>query len=918
MSVRRGPKRRKGLAKPHPVSRTPAHVPTLRRVGIVLLVAAVAVGILGLQNIAGRKVVMDSFRHLEQDAANHSLDQVLNAFQADLEHLAVSVRDYARWDDAYQFAEDRNDRFTQSNFASESLENMGVDVVWMIDPENREILSITSDPRHSHRIERPASSALTSVLRQHLKQIVASRDHSKPLERLVQTPQGLLAFASHEILATGGRGESHGSLLFGRFVDEGEVIRVREISQLPVQLHHSTRSVQRLPAPVIDMWSAGREGATRMLRPADEQNMDIYALLRDVDGASAAIVQTHVDRTLLEFGQSTLRSLMLLISAVVLLVAAAVAWLLLHMEKAWRSQAASERRYRAVITQSQDTMLLADAGSRKILEANPAATTTLGYPEADLLEKCVDELFVVNDDGTVRPVQPELYAATRPDLALQVRCHDGQLLDVEVSASPLSIDGREVINFVLRDISARKNAERALLDNQHRLTQVAHHDTLTGLLNRMGLQNRLPDVIEQAERTKRPVAFLYLDIDHFKKINDLHGHACGDRLLQMASERLRASVTATDLIVRMGGDEFVVIAMGVRDATAAGTIATRIREKLASPFEVDGQEISVTSSVGVSVFPDHGAEYEVLLKNADIALYEAKDGGRDTHRVFARSMNTRVNERLTIEHSMRAALRENQFYVDYQPIVDLRTNKLEGLEALMRWRHPTRGLVPPAVFIDVAEKSGLIAELGEFVLNEVCRQIRKWDDKGADPVPVAVNVSGRQFERQDIVNLVAHAAATAGIDVRMIHVELTESAIVEGNERHLGVMRGLRALGVPVSIDDFGTGYSSLAYLKNLPIDCLKIDRAFVRDMITSVNGDAIVTAIISMAGSLGLRTVAEGVETLEQLKRLRELGATMGQGFYFSPPLSAEAAERLLTEASRRQKLTETLRLRTLSAIAR
>ena len=893
-------------------------MPALRQIGIVLMVAAVAAGILALQNMAGRKVVMDSFRHLEQDAANHSLDQVLNAFQADLEHLAVGIRDYARWDDAYQFAIDRNERFTQSNFAPESLENMGVDVVWMLDQSNNEILSLTTDARSAERIERPAAEALTTVLRQHLPQIIATRGKSKPLERLMRTPRGLMAFASHEILATGGKGEPRGMLLFGRFVDSGEVARVHEISQLPVQLHASPRSVQRLPAQVVELWSTDRKGANRLLRPADEQNMEVYSLLRDVDGAAVAIVQTHIERTLLEFGQHTLHSLMLLISAVVVLVAAGVAWLLLRMERAWRSQAASERRYRAVITQAQDTMLLADAASRKILEANPAASTTLGYGEAALLEKSVDELFVVNDGGTVRPVQPELYAATMADLALQVRCHDGQLLDVEVSASPLSIDGREVISFVLRDISARKNAERALLDNQHRLTQVAHHDTLTGLLNRMGLQERLPDVIAHAERTKRPVAFLYLDIDHFKKINDLHGHACGDRLLQMVAERLRAAVAASDFVVRMGADEFVIIATGVRDASAAETIATRIREKLALPFEVDGQEVSIKSSVGVSVFPDHGADYEVLLKNADIALYESKDGGRDTHRLFARSMNTRVNERVTIEHSMRAALRENQFYVDYQPIVDLRTNKLEGLEALMRWRHPVRGLVPPAVFIDIAEKSGLIAELGEFVLNQVCRQIRKWEDKGADPVPVAINVSGRQFERQDIANLVALAASTAGIDVRMVHVELTESAIVEGNERHLGVMRGLRALGVPVSIDDFGTGYSSLAYLKNLPIDCLKIDRAFVRDMITSVNGDAIVTAIISMAGSLGLRTIAEGVETLEQLKRLRELGATMGQGFYFSPPLSVEAAERLLTEASRRQKLTETLRLRTLSAIAR
>src|SRR3569833_2241493 len=589
MPVQRGAKLQEVLAKPGSGSRAAAYLPFLRRVGIVLLVAAIAAAILGLQNMAGRKVVMDSFRQLERDAANHSLDQVLNAFQADLEHLAVSVRDYARWDDAYAYAADRNERFTQSNFAPESLENMGVDVVWMLDAADREILSLVVDRKRERRVERPANAELTDVLRAHLPRIRAVRGNTKPLERLQQTPRGLMAFASHEILATGGRGESRGMILFGRFIDDRVVSRVRETSQLPVQLHATARSVQRLPTPVVDLWSAPGEGASRVLQATDEQNMDVYGLLRDLDGASIAVLQTHTDRTLLEFGQHTLNTLMLLISGVVVLVAAGVAWLLLRMERAWRAQATSERRYRAVITQAQDTILLADAPDRKILEANPAATTALGYPESVLLEKTVDELFVVNDGGTVRPVQPELYAATMSDLALQVRCQDGKLLDVEVSASPLDIDGREVVSFVLRDISARKDAERALVDNQKRRTQVAHHDALTGLINRMGLQKRLPDIIEQAQRSKRPVAFLYLDIDHFKKINDLHGHACGDRLLQMVAERLRGSVAASDLVVRMGGDEFVVIATGVRDVNAAGTIAGRIREKLGAPFEVDGQ-----------------------------------------------------------------------------------------------------------------------------------------------------------------------------------------------------------------------------------------------------------------------------------------------------------------------------------------
>jgi diguanylate cyclase (GGDEF)-like protein/PAS domain S-box-containing protein len=893
-------------------------VPIWRQLGVIVLVLSITGAVLSLQNLAGRKVVLDSFRQLEEEAAYRDLDQIVNTFQGDLNYLAISVRDYAWWDDLYAYVLERNERFTQSNFAHASLENMGVDVVWLLDAEGNEIFSLLTSVRARRFHERAAPADLVDVLRRHAEVIRQPREDARPLDRLLQTPQGLLAFASQNILPTGGAGPSRGTLMFGRFIEASEIDHVREMSRLPVQFHRSAGVIQQLPATVGELWAAPAGAVDRMLLPASEQTMEAYQLLRDVEGAPAAIVQTQLERKLMKFGERTLQYLMALISAVVLVVAAIVMWLLLRMEKVWRKRAASERRYRAVITQAQDTMLLADAGNRRILEANPAATTTLGYDEAELLSRSIDELFVVNDNGTVRPVQPELYAASMSDLALQVRRSDGHLLDIEVSASPLSIDGREVISFVLRDVSARKNAERALVDNQKRLTQAAHHDTLTGLLNRMGLQNRLPDVIEQAQRTKRPVAFLYLDIDHFKKVNDLHDHARGDRLLQRVAERLRGSVAASDLVVRMGGDEFVVIATGVRDAGAANTIAIRIREKLAAPFEVDGTEISVTTSVGVSLYPEHGAEYEVLLKNADIALYEAKDGGRDTHRMFARSMNTRVSERLTIEHSMRAAIRDNQFYVDFQPIVDLRTNRLEGLEALLRWRHPMRGLVPPGVFIEVAEKSGLIAELGEFVVHQVCRQIRKWQDMDVEPVPVAVNISARQFERQDIANLVAHAAATAGIDVRMVHVELTESAIVEGNERHLGVLRGLRALGVPVSIDDFGTGYSSLSYLKNLPLDCLKIDRAFVRDMITSANGDAIVTAIISMASSLGLRTIAEGVETLEQLKRLRELGATMGQGFYFSPPLSVDAAERLLAEASRRQKLTETLRLRTLSAVAR
>jgi diguanylate cyclase (GGDEF)-like protein len=462
----------------------------------------------------------------------------------------------------------------------------------------------------------------------------------------------------------------------------------------------------------------------------------------------------------------------------------------------------------------------------------------------------------------------------------------------------------------MRDVSARRRAERQLVHNQDRLSYLAHHDPLTELLNRLGLERRLPAVIEAARRGNWNVAFLYLDIDHFKKINDLRGHTCGDRLLQIAGERLRGCLSAEDLIVRMGGDEFVVVASELRDPSNADAIAARIRKVLAEPFEVEGVPLQVTSSVGVSIFPSDGEDYEVLLKNADIALYEAKDSGRDAYRLFANGMTRRVSERLATEHDLREGIRSGQFYLDFQPLIDLKTHRIASLEALVRWRHPIRGRVPPNEFIEIAEKAGLILDIGEFVLREACRQISEWSEAGVTVVPVAVNVSSHQLERQSILPLVESATQTARIDPKLLHIELTESAFMGGAQSHAQLLTDLRAMGVEISVDDFGTGYSSLAYLKYLPVDCLKIDRAFIRDMHTSENDEAIVKAIVEMASSLGLATVAEGVETLDQVRRLRELGATYAQGFYFSPPLAADECGRLL-----QQNLSYTVKQRVLTA---
>jgi diguanylate cyclase (GGDEF)-like protein/PAS domain S-box-containing protein len=863
------------------------------QLSVLLLVLSLTGALFSVQYATARKVLFDSFSTLEQAEGNRSVEQVLKALEADLNQLAISTHDYAAWNDAYEFVDNHDQRFVDSNFAVETLANMNVDVVWIIDTQNRELVGFERISSQESGLPPPVSAEVLKQLRAELPGLWKSSE-TRSLSRLAPTRRGLLAVAAHPILPTGGHGTPRALLVFGRFIDDAVLQRVRNTSQLPVALYDTPESRAKLPEAARALWNIAPTNPGRLLVPADNASLSGFALIRDMHVQPVAIVGTHIERKLLAFGSHTQHYLMLLFAVVIGLFALIVGALLLYLEKLRAARARSEQRYRTIISQAQETMLLVDATSRRILEANPAATATLGFTSAEIVEMDIDELFYACDGDVLKPVHAELHSAANPDRILLVRCKNKSFIDVEVTVSPLTIDEHEVISFVLRDVSARKRAERQLVHNQDRLTYLAHHDPLTDLFNRLGLERLLPGVIETARRMQRSVAFLYLDIDHFKKINDLRGHACGDRLLQIAAERLRSCLSEDDLIVRMGGDEFVVVAQ-IRDTANAGVIATRIREIISQPFEVEGVRLQIASSVGASVFPEDGADYEVLLKNADIALYEAKDAGRDTFKLFVSSMTQRVSERLALEHELREAIRRGQFYLEYQPLVDLKTHRIASLEALVRWRHPIRGRVPPNEFIEIAEKAGLITDIGEFVMREACRQVGEWMRGGISVVPVAVNVSSRQLERQDILSLVESATKTARIDPGLLHVELTESAFMDGLERYVPMLTALRALGVEVSVDDFGTGYSSLSYLQHLPIDCLKIDRAFIRDMHANENDDAIVKAIIHMATSLGLSTVAEGVETLDQVHWLRQLGATYAQGFHFSPPLAADECGRLL-----------------------
>ena len=439
------------------------------------------------------------------------------------------------------------------------------------------------------------------------------------------------------------------------------------------------------------------------------------------------------------------------------------------------------------------------------------------------------------------------------------------------------------------DLEERKRVEQSI-------RHIAHHDALTGLPNRSLFRDRLTHAMAQADRYHQKLAVMFLDLDRFKAINDTLGHNVGDQLLKIAAERLRSCVRDSDTVARLGGDEFTVIVEDIVEDHDAAAVAQKILDTLSQPFNLYGHEVFISVSVGVTLYPSDDENADNLLRNADSAMYRAKEFGRNNFQFYVAEMNIKARERLRLESSLRRALDRNEFMLYYQPRVSLESGRVIGAEALLRWRHPEMGLVPPSEFIPILDETGMIIPVGDWALREACRQNREWQDRGLPPIRVAVNLSVRQFIQKDLADTIVRALEAANLSAEHLEVEITEDLFLEHNQTNIITLARLKNMGIHISLDDFGTGYSSLSYLKRLPIDTLKIDQSFVRD-IGDPDNKAIASAIIAMASSLRLNVLAEGVETDEQLAFLRAQGCNEIQGFSFSHPLPADEFAQLLRE---------------------
>jgi diguanylate cyclase (GGDEF)-like protein/PAS domain S-box-containing protein len=466
------------------------------------------------------------------------------------------------------------------------------------------------------------------------------------------------------------------------------------------------------------------------------------------------------------------------------------------------------------------------------------------------------------------------------------RRKDGTTYTEEMTITPITRDAGNPANryfiAIKQDVTQRKAAEE-------RVQFLAYYDALTGLPNRTLLQDRLAKALAGARRQKDKVALLFLDLDRFKDINDSLGHSLGDLFLQEVAERLKSWGREQDTVARLSGDEFLIVLTRIKDVPDAAIAAERFMDTMTAEFVVQGHSLSIGCSVGISIYPEHGVDVETLIKNADAAMYSAKESGRNNFRFFTDDMNAQVVERLTLESGLRLALDKKELFLVYQPQMDIATGKITGLEALLRWQHPELGLVPPDKFIRIAENSGLILPIGEWVVRTACQQARKWQDEGLSAVSVAVNVSAVQFRQENFCELIRGVLHETGLAPRHLELELTESLLLANADVTFSVLQELKALGLTLAIDDFGTGYSSFSYLRQFRVNKLKIDRSFVRDVAVNRDDAAITTAIISMAKSLNLKVIAEGVENEAQMSFLRAHHCDEIQGYYFSKPLAVD-----------------------------
>lgn len=910
----------------------------------ILVIGCITLGIIVVLYGLARTILLSSFDELEQDYTRLQVQQVVGILQSDISQLDSTLVDWSAWNETCDFIAGQNDHYIEDNLSGDTLANLRLNVMLFYTPDGHFYYAKSMDLDTGEETPVPQSLLEHLSERNYLLRHNSEESSKAGILSLAGTP---LLVASRPILDNDGRGPIRGTMIVGRYLDQSQVMLLADITKNPMTF--------------VDLDQADLHGEFRQIRTRlkddglqiaanaiDADMIGGYALLEDVYGEAALVLKLEVPRDISRHGRAAFWYFLSGLFAASLIFGMTAFWFLEKkvlsrigllstrvaqiatkgnlservdvpggdevsslaseinemlgaLEHSEHSLRESEERY----------MLAVESANDGLWDWNLQANTLYFSPRWKEMLGYTDHEFENSQQAWFKLVHP----ADLDTLVAKFSAHlEGNLPHVEIEHRILHKDGsyRWVLlrGLVIRDaqgvayrmagsqsdITGRKLAEEHLRYD-------ALHDQLTNLPNRSLFMEYLESALKRARRLNDySFAVILLDFDRFKVINDSLGHRIGDELLRAASRRLSVCLRSSDTIARLGGDEFIILLEDVRDLDAAGGFAHCIQEQFKLPFVIDDRELFISASSGV-VFADDSYEHaEEILRDAEIAMYRAKALGKAQFIVFDPTLRTDALTNLELETDLRQAVERGEFCLHYQPIISLATGEVSGFEALLRWQHPTRKMVPPSDFIPFAEQNGLIEVIGEWVLREACRQMREWRDEFSylQDISVSVNLSGHQFSRFDLVEKIEQILRQTGLEPHSLKLEITESAFIENAESSLIVLHRLRRLGVRLEIDDFGTGYSSLGYLQNFPINTVKIDRSFVDQVDSNSNTAEIVRMIVHLAHDLGLDTVAEGVETEGQYRQLYRLGCKHGQGFYFSRPLTSKGVHNMLEKASR------------------
>jgi diguanylate cyclase (GGDEF)-like protein/PAS domain S-box-containing protein len=874
---------------------------------------------------------MNNFTDLEKQDVNKNVHRVLSAISDDINRIDSSDRDWAFWDDTYEYIADKNSKYLINTLTDTPFVELKLNLFLLINSSGEIVYGRSYD--YNNDIYIPLPSDLEDILTEN--PFLWRHDNAESgISGIYNFKEGPMLIASEPILQGDKIGPVRGALIMGRYLNSDEIAKLSESTHLSLNL---VKYDDPQLSPDIKTKLGNAAGDIPIhIQPYTENIISGYSLLNDVNGNPALVVKVDMERGIYQQGISIIYISLL---AIVIFALFFGALIVLLLDKNVLSKLkkmitdfglisrSSDHSMRLEVSGNDELSLLADSANKMLeslqqthqnlsdsreryrtltentydliseistdgiyLYTSPNFSEVLGYDQSDMINRSIGNFIFAEDKNEVLDAVTSLIPASLKKLTYRMTCKNGDLKWVESTGKTYNtVNGEVRLVFVSRDITDRRRYEETIKFQ-------AFHDSLTQLPNRSLFKDRLSLELAHSKRNKKMLALIFLDLDRFKMINDSLGHEIGDQLLCEVASRLKRCLREDDTVARLGGDEFTIMLPDIANEDGAAKVAEKILESIRQPIIISDHKLFISTSAGIALYPNDGEDTEALLKNADTAMYLSKEKNRNNYQFYTPALNQKTHDRLVFENELRRAIDRKEFVLHYQPKVNTNTGELTGIEALVRWHHPERGLLAPEEFIPIAEETGMILPLGEWILRTACYQNKSWQTAGYTPLRVSVNLSSRQFMLQNLVEMIKRILNETGLDGHWLELEITESTAMQNSDYTIDTLLRLKKMGIQISIDDFGTGYSSLSQLKRFPVDKLKIDKTFVMEIGETRDSEVIASTVIALCKTLKIGIIAEGVETEEQCNFLQKHQCSEMQGFLFSEPLAAAEMEVLLS----------------------